>query len=67
MIAIGASIGENCLPCLRHHFAEAVKAGCTLEEIEEAIELSKAVKERPIMDIYAALPMSSSARTSLSL
>ena len=52
LIAIGASIGGNCLPCLRHHFAEAVTAGCTLAEIEEAIELSKAVKERPIKDIY---------------
>ena len=52
LIAIGASIGGNCLPCLRYHFAEAVKAGWRLEEIEEAIELSKAVKERPIKDIY---------------
>jgi len=52
LIAIGASIGGNCLPCLRHHFAEAIKAGCTLEEIAEAIELSKMVKERPIKDIY---------------
>ncbi len=61
LIAIGASIGGNCLPCLRHHFAEALRAGCTLEEIEEAIELSKALKERPIKDRYAALPVSSSA------
>jgi len=52
LIAIGASIGENCLPCLRYHFAEAVNAGCTIEEIEEAIALSKAVKERPMKDIY---------------
>lgn len=52
LVAIGASIGGNCLPCLRHHFAEAVKAGCTLEEIGEAIELSKMVKERPMKDIY---------------
>jgi AhpD family alkylhydroperoxidase len=52
LIGIGASIGGNCLPCLRHHFAEAVRAGCTLEEIAETIELSKMVKERPIKDIY---------------
>jgi len=52
LIAIGASIGGNCLPCLRYHFAEAVKASCTPEEIAEAIELSKMVKERPIKDIY---------------
>jgi AhpD family alkylhydroperoxidase len=52
LIAIGASIGSNCLPCLRYHFAEAVKAGCTLEEISETIALSKMVKERPINEIY---------------
>ena len=52
MIAIGASVGGNCQPCLRYHFAEALKAGCTQEEIAEAIKLSKMVKERPINDIY---------------
>ena len=52
LIGVGASIGGNCLPCLRYHFAEALKAGCTQEEIAEAIKLSKMVKERPINDIY---------------
>lgn len=52
LIAIGASIGGNCMPCLRYHFAEAVKNGCTIHEIEEAIKLGKIVKERPINDIY---------------
>lgn len=52
LIGVGASIAGNCLPCLRYHFAEALKAGCSLAEIEEAIQLSKMVKERPIDDIY---------------
>jgi len=52
LIAIGASIGGNCLPCLRYHFAEALKLGCTIQEIEEAIKIGKMVKERPINDIY---------------
>ncbi len=52
LVAIGASIGGNCLPCLRYHFAEAIKNGCTIQEIEEAIKLGKMVKERPINDIY---------------
>ncbi|PIU45899.1 MAG: alkylhydroperoxidase AhpD family core domain protein [Ignavibacteriales bacterium CG07_land_8_20_14_0_80_59_12] len=51
LIAIGASIGGNCLPCLRYHFAEAVNAGCTIEEIEEAINVAQVVKQRPINDI----------------
>ncbi|MDZ7763755.1 MAG: carboxymuconolactone decarboxylase family protein [Melioribacteraceae bacterium] len=52
LIAIGASIGGNCMPCLRYHFAEAMKNGCTIQEIEEAVKLGKMVKERPINDIY---------------
>ena len=52
LISIGAAISGNCLPCLRYHFAEAVKIGCTVSEIEEAIKLGKMVKERPINDIY---------------
>lgn len=52
LIALGASIAGNCMPCLRYHFAEAVKAGCSLDEIAEAAELAKRVKERPIADIY---------------
>lgn len=45
LIAVGASIAGNCLPCLRYHFAEARKASCSLDEIQEAIELSKMVKQ----------------------
>lgn len=52
LIAIGSSIAGNCLPCLRYHFAEAIKNGCTIQEIEEAIKIGKMVKERPINDIY---------------
>ena len=52
LIAIGASIGGNCLPCLRYHFAEAIKLGVSINEIQEAVKIGKAVKERPINDIY---------------
>ncbi|MHB1686429.1 MAG: carboxymuconolactone decarboxylase family protein [Ignavibacteriaceae bacterium] len=52
LVAIGASIGGNCLPCLRYHFAEARRLGVSIEEIKESIELGKMVKERPINDIY---------------
>lgn len=52
LIAIGASIGGNCMPCLRYHFAEARKLDVSIDEIKEAIEIGKMVKERPINDIY---------------
>lgn len=52
LIAIGSSIAGNCLPCLRYHFAEAIKLGVSIDEIQEAIKIGKMVKERPINDIY---------------
>ena len=52
LIGIGASIAGNCLPCLSYHFAEALKVGSTVEEIAEAIKLSKMVKESPMNEIY---------------
>lgn len=51
LIALGASIAGNCLPCLRYHFSEARKTGLSSSEIAEAIELAKMVKQRPINDI----------------
>jgi len=52
LIAIGAAIGGNCLPCLRFHFAEAIRLDVSIDEIKEAIKIGKTVKERPINDIY---------------
>ena len=52
LIAIGAAIGGNCLPCLRYHFAEATKLGASIDEIQEAVKIGKTVKEKPINDIY---------------
>lgn len=52
LIAIGSSIAGNCLPCLRYHFAEAMRLGVSIDEIQEAIKIGKMVKERPINDIY---------------
>lgn len=52
LIANVASFGGNCFPCLRYHFAEAIKLGVSTAEIKEAIKLSRMVKERPINDIY---------------
>jgi len=52
LIAIGSSIAGNCLPCLRYHFAEAVKLGVSIDEIQEAVKIGKTVKEKPIKDIY---------------
>lgn len=52
LITIGSSIAGNCLPCLRYHFAEAMRIGVYIDDIQEAIKIGKMVKERPINDIY---------------
>lgn len=45
LIAIGASIGAHCQPCLRYHIEQALKLGVTIEEIQEAISVGKLVEK----------------------
>ena len=52
LAGIAASIAGGCKPCLDYHFKKALEIGCTVGEAEEAIELGKMIKQRPIKDIY---------------
>ncbi len=52
LAAVSASIAGGCRPCLDYHFKKALETGCTIEQIQEAIELGKMIKQRPIQDIY---------------
>ena len=45
LIAIGASITANCLPCLEYHSSKAKEAGANEEEITEAIAMGKMVRK----------------------
>ncbi|OQA86300.1 MAG: Carboxymuconolactone decarboxylase family protein [Bacteroidetes bacterium ADurb.Bin234] len=49
---IAASIAGGCRPCLDYHFKKAIEIGCTIEQVKEAVELGKRIKQRPISDIY---------------
>lgn len=51
MVALAASIAANCRPCLQYHFKEAVKQGCTAQEIREIVKVAAMVKQRPVSDI----------------
>lgn len=44
LIAIGASVGANCHPCLEYHVGRALEMGIDREEIEAAVEVGKAVR-----------------------
>ncbi|MFA5181027.1 MAG: carboxymuconolactone decarboxylase family protein [Syntrophales bacterium] len=44
LIAVGASVGANCHPCLEYHVGRALEAGIDRSEIMAAVEVAKAVR-----------------------
>ncbi len=44
MIAIGASVTANCIPCIQFHFAKAREVGITDAEIKAAVQVGKMVR-----------------------
>jgi AhpD family alkylhydroperoxidase len=52
LAGISASIAGGCRPCLDYHFKKAIELGCNLNQVKEAIEIGKMIKQRPINDIY---------------
>jgi AhpD family alkylhydroperoxidase len=45
MIAIGASVTANCIPCIQYHFAKARDVGVTDAEIKAAVQVGKMVRK----------------------
>ena len=45
LIAIGASISANCLPCIKYHVNKASEMAIDQEEIRQAIEVGKMVRK----------------------
>lgn len=45
MIAIGASVTANCIPCIQYHFAKACEVGVTDVEIKAAVQVGKMVRK----------------------
>ena len=45
LIAIGASVTANCVPCLRFHLQQARKAGATPDEIQKAVGVGRMVRK----------------------
>jgi len=44
LVAVGASVGANCHPCLEYHIGKARELGIQCGEIREAVEAAKAVR-----------------------
>ena len=67
LIAVGASISANCQPCLQINAAKAIEEGVAEQEIVEAIEIGKMVRQgatakmdKFIMSLSGAAPVPNS-------
>jgi RNA polymerase sigma-70 factor, ECF subfamily len=47
LVALGAALGSNCIPCVEHHVGEAKKAGLTDSQISAAIQLADQIRKVP--------------------
>jgi 4-carboxymuconolactone decarboxylase len=54
LVALGAAIGSNCLPCIEYHIPEARQQGLSDAQIAAAIDLAEQVKQVPARNVLAA-------------
>jgi 4-carboxymuconolactone decarboxylase len=54
LVAIGAAIASNCVPCIEYHVPAARKAGLGDVEIKEAVSLADTVKRVPARKVLQA-------------
>jgi 4-carboxymuconolactone decarboxylase len=47
LVAIGAAIGCNCIPCLKYHIDQARTLGVRDDDILQAVALGNKVKQTP--------------------
>lgn len=47
LVALGAALASNCVPCIEYHIPQARTAGLTDHEIGEAIRLADNVRQVP--------------------
>lgn len=54
LVAIGASVASNCIPCVTYHIAKAKKLGMSDALVTEAIELADKVRRVPAQAVLDA-------------
>ena len=54
LVALGAALGSNCVPCIEYHIPEARKLGLTDSQINEAILLADRVRQVPAGKVLSA-------------
>jgi 4-carboxymuconolactone decarboxylase len=53
LVALGAALGSNCVPCIEYHIPEARKAGLSDRQIHEAIHIADQVRQVPARKVLA--------------
>jgi 4-carboxymuconolactone decarboxylase len=51
LVAIGAALASNCVPCIKNHIPKARKAGLSDSEINEAITLADELRQVPAANV----------------
>ncbi len=54
LVALGAAMGSNCVPCMEYHIPEARRAGLTDAQITGAIRLADKVRQVPARKVLDA-------------
>jgi 4-carboxymuconolactone decarboxylase len=54
LVALGAALASNCLPCIEHHIPAARRAGLNDQEIGTAIALADQIRQVPAGNVLAA-------------
>lgn len=44
LVGVAAAVAGHCQPCFEYHFKVALNSGVTVEEIQAAVELARAVR-----------------------
>lgn len=52
LVALGAAMGSNCVPCIEYHIRESLKIGFTHTEINAAIEQADKVRQVPARKVH---------------
>ena len=66
LVAIGAAVASNCIPCIEHHIEAARKAGLTDTELAAAVELADSIKRVPAGKVLEAASLKLSAQADCS-
>jgi 4-carboxymuconolactone decarboxylase len=54
LVALGAAMGSNCVPCIEYHIPQARMAGLNDTQISEAISLADKVRQVPARKVLNA-------------